>query len=51
MIAEMYKNAKEAVIARGGKETDGKDYKNIDGAPEPRENESTKTTDGDGRGR
>ena len=51
MIAEMYKNAKKAVIARDEKLTDGKDYKNIDGAPEPRESESTKTTDGDCRGR
>lgn len=36
-IAGIYKNAKEAVIARGGNVTDGKDYKNIDGAPDPRD--------------
>jgi len=42
---------KKTVIARDGKVTDGKAYMNIDGAPEPREDESTKTTDGDGRGR
>lgn len=45
-IAKMNKNAKEAVIARGGKETDGKDYKTIDGAPEPRDNKFTNTLDG-----
>ena len=45
-IAEMYKNAKKAVIARDGKVTDGKEYKTIDGAPEPRDNKFTNTLDG-----
>ena len=48
-IAEKHRRAIEEVLSRGGKVTDGEDYKNIDGTPEPRENESTKTTD-DGRG-
>ena len=49
-IAEKHRIAIEKVLSRGGKVTDGKDYKKIDGTPEPRENESTKTTDDDGRG-
>ena len=48
MIEKLYRRAREASLARGGKEFDDKVYDGIDTSPEPCEEKSTNTID-DGR--
>lgn len=49
MIAEIHGMSMEEVLARGGQVTNGKDYENIDRAPETREDIDPGQHEDDGR--